>query len=99
MSETIYKIYLSDHLSSVAIEEKKPIGTYLEEPLFQEEREQLNGLSNDFRKIEYSQDLNSIIHLANHSIFWPKLQFLVNYKSIGIIDAFQFGKLNICTSC
>ena len=53
MSETIYKIYLSDHLSSVAIEEKKPIGTYLEEPLFQEEREQLNGLSNDFRKITF----------------------------------------------
>lgn len=53
MSETIYKIYLSDQLSSVAIEEKKPIGSYLNEPLFQEEREQLNGLSHDFRKIEY----------------------------------------------
>jgi 4'-phosphopantetheinyl transferase EntD len=53
MSETIYKIYLSDQLSSVAIEEKKPIGSYLNEQLFQEEREQLNGLSHDFRKIEY----------------------------------------------
>ena len=53
MSETIQKIYLSDQLSSVAIEEKKPIGSYLNEQLFSEEREQLNELSNDFRKIEY----------------------------------------------
>ena len=53
MSETFHRIFLSDQLSSVDIEEKKPFGAYLEEQLFPEEREQLNSLTNDIRKIEF----------------------------------------------
>lgn len=53
MSETIHRIYLSDQISSVAVEEKKAFGAYLDVPLFPEEREQFNTLSNDFRKIEF----------------------------------------------
>jgi 4'-phosphopantetheinyl transferase EntD len=53
MSETIHKIYLSDQISSVAVEEKKAFGAYLDVQLFPEEREQFNTLSNDFRKIEF----------------------------------------------
>ena len=53
MTETFHRIFLSDQLSSVVIEEKKPFGAYLEEQLFPEEREQLNSLTNDIRKIEF----------------------------------------------
>jgi 4'-phosphopantetheinyl transferase EntD len=53
MSKTFYRIYLSDGLSSVAIEEKKPFGAYSDELLFPEEQSQLNELKNEFRKIEF----------------------------------------------
>lgn len=53
MTETFHRIFLSDQLSSVVIEEKKPFGAYLEEQLFPEEREQLKSLTNDIRKIEF----------------------------------------------
>lgn len=53
MSETFHRIFLSDQLSSVVVEEKKQFGAYLEEQLFPEEREQLNNLTSDSRKIEF----------------------------------------------
>lgn len=53
MTETFHRIFLSDQLSSVVIEEKKPFGAYLEKQLFPEEREQLKSLTNDIRKIEF----------------------------------------------
>ena len=53
MSKTFYKIYLSDGLSSVAIEEKNPFGAYSDEQLFPEEQDQLYEIKNEFRKIEF----------------------------------------------
>jgi phosphopantetheinyl transferase len=53
MSESFHRIYLSDQLSSVAIERKKTFEAYLNEELFPEEREQLNTFKNDSRKIEF----------------------------------------------
>lgn len=53
MSETFHRIFLSDQLSSVVIEEKKPFEAYMEEQLFPEEMEQLNNLTNESRKIEF----------------------------------------------
>jgi len=53
MSEVLYRIYLSDQSSSVAIEKKKPFEAYLHEDLFPEEREQLNTLFNESRKVEF----------------------------------------------
>lgn len=53
MSETFHRIYLSDQLSSVVIEEKKTFDAYHGEQLFPEEREQLNELTHDLRKIEF----------------------------------------------
>lgn len=53
MSETFHRIFLSDQLSSVVIEEKKPFESYMEEQLFPEEMEQLNNLTNESRKIEF----------------------------------------------
>lgn len=73
MSETFHRIFLSDQLSSVVIEEKKPFGAYLEEQLFPDEREQLNSLTNDLRKIEFlgvrrirnESNLSSPIYYSN----------------------------------
>lgn len=73
MSETFHRIFLSDQLSSVVIEEKKPFGAYLEEQLFPDEREQLNSLTNDIRKIEFlgvrrirnESNLSSPIYYSN----------------------------------
>jgi phosphopantetheinyl transferase len=44
---------LSDELTLVAIERKKTLKAYLEEELFSEEREQLDTLNNESRKIEF----------------------------------------------
>ena len=53
MSESLHRIYLSDQLSSVLMEQKKPFKAYLDEQLFPEEREQLNILLNENRKVEF----------------------------------------------
>jgi phosphopantetheinyl transferase len=53
MSETIHRIYLSDQISSVLIEEKKSFEAYLNESLFIDEREQLDLLLNENRKVEF----------------------------------------------
>jgi phosphopantetheinyl transferase len=72
MSESFHRIYLSDQLSSVAIERKKTFEAYLNEELFPEEREQLNTFKHESRKIEFlgirrlrnELDLISPIHYA-----------------------------------
>jgi phosphopantetheinyl transferase len=53
MSETIHRIYLSDQISSVLIEEKKSFEAYLNESLFIDEREQLDLLLHENRKVEF----------------------------------------------
>ena len=53
MSETIHRIYLSDQISSVLIEEKKSFEAYLNESLFIDEREQLDLLLQENRKVEF----------------------------------------------
>jgi phosphopantetheinyl transferase len=53
MSESLHRIYLSDQLSSVAIDRKNTVEAYKNDELFPEEREQLQSLKNDFRKIEF----------------------------------------------
>jgi phosphopantetheinyl transferase len=53
MSESLYRIFLSDKLSSVAIAKKKPFEAYLHEDLYPEEREQLNTFHNEARKVEF----------------------------------------------
>jgi phosphopantetheinyl transferase (holo-ACP synthase) len=53
MSETFHRIYLSDQLSSIFIEGKKPFVAYLDESLFPEEREELNNLLNERRRVEF----------------------------------------------
>lgn len=53
MSESFHRIHLSGQSSSVVIERKKPFGDYSSESLFPEEREQLNILKSEFRKVEF----------------------------------------------
>jgi phosphopantetheinyl transferase len=53
MSETIHRIYLSDQISSVLIEGKKSFEAYLNESLFIDEREQLDLLLHENRKVEF----------------------------------------------
>jgi hypothetical protein len=53
MSETIHRIYLSEQISSVLIEEKKSFEAYLNESLFIDEREQLDLLLHENRKVEF----------------------------------------------
>lgn len=53
MSKLIHRFFLSDQLGSVSIERKKTLESYLQEELFPEEKEQLDSLKNEPRKIEF----------------------------------------------
>lgn len=67
MSESLHRIYLSDQLSSIAIEQKKTCEAYLNEDLFPEEREQLNTFRNESRKLEFLgvRRLRNVSNLAS----------------------------------
>jgi phosphopantetheinyl transferase len=53
MSESIHRFFLSDQMSFVSIERKKTLEAYLKVELFTEEREQLDTLKMESRKIEF----------------------------------------------
>jgi phosphopantetheinyl transferase len=53
MSESFQRIYLSDELSSVAIEQKQAIDFYLNETLFPDEQEHFTSRINELRKVEF----------------------------------------------